>query len=103
MQQNTEQVISDHQVDIVIRRKDGGGNETTLDAQSVRVERTRSVSMKRDGANTEESRTRIVVVGSPSLDIQKDDRFNALGGLFRVTFVRPNTQADRQAEAELIK
>ena len=44
-----------------------------------------------------------LVVGLPGLDIQKDDRFNALGGLFRVTFVRPNLQVDTQAEAELIK
>ena len=102
MRQNTEELISDHQVEIVIRRKTESGEET-LPAQAVRVERLRAVAIKRDGDHTEESRARIVVVGSTTLDIQKNDRFNALGGLFRVTFVRPNTQVDTQAEAELIK
>ncbi len=98
MRATTAAVMSDHQVSITIRR-----NDDTLAPQDVRVERARSQSMRKDGKASEESRTRILVVGATDLDIQKDDRFNALNGLYRVTFVRPNRQIDTQAEAELIE
>ncbi len=98
MKASIEEVMTDHMVSILIRR-----GEDELPAQNVRVERARSQSMRKEGEASEESRSRILVIGSTELDIQKDDRFNALDGLYRVTFVRPNRQVSIQAEAELIK
>jgi hypothetical protein len=99
MRANTAEVMSDHLATITIRR-----GSTTLPAQDVRVERLgQGSSMKVDRTHSEESRTRILVVGEVGLDIQKDDRFNWDGHLYRVLFLRPNTQVDTQAEAELIE
>lgn len=103
MRQNTLEVMSDHQVSIVIRRGETPSTQQTLSAQSVRVERMGTGASKKDGAHSEESRTRILVVGGIDLNIAVNDRFNTLGGLYRVVFIRPNTQVDTQAEAELIE
>ena len=100
MQANTAEVMSDHLATIDIRREKG----TPPGPQDVRVERSGGASsMKIDRTHSEESRTRILVVGEVGLDIQKDDRFNWDGHLYRVLFLRPNTQVDVQAEAELIE
>ena len=91
-------VMGDNEVSITIRR-----GPTTLAEQTVRIERTRSRARQLNGDKSEEARTQIVVMGDTTLDIQKDDRFTYNGGLYRVSFLRPNTQISVQAEAELIE
>ena len=102
MRADTLAVRSDNQTSITIRR-DVGGSTTTLDPQTVRIERTRSRARQLNGDKSEEARTQIVVMGDTTLDIQKDDRFTYNGDLYRVSFLRPNTQISVQAEAELIE
>ena len=92
-------VIGDHSASITIRR----GN-TTLAAQTVRVERVgRSGSQQKDAAASDQTESRMVVVGDEDLDIALGDRFNALGFLCEVTAVHPNTQIGTQAEAVVIQ
>ncbi len=100
MEADVAGLIDDNSVSIVLRR-DVNGVSTTLDAQTVRVERTRSRGRQMNSNGSEEARGQIVVVGDTTLDIQKDDRFTLTGRLYRVTFIRPNTQICVQAEAEL--
>ena len=102
MKADISAVMGDNEASITIRR-DVGGSTTTLDPQTVRIERTRSRARQLNGDKSEEARTQIVVEGDIDLDIQKDDRFTYNGDLYRVSFRRPNTQIDVQAEAELIK
>ena len=102
MQADVATLIGDNTASIVIRR-DSGGSSTELAAQTVRIERTRSRARQLNSIKSEEGRTQIVVVGDTTLDIQKDDRFTYDGNLYRVSFVRPNTQINVQAEAELIE
>ncbi len=100
MKADVAALIGDNDVSLVLRR-DVSGTTTTLAAQTVRVERTRSRGRQMNGEKSEEARAQIVVVGDTTLDIQKDDRFTLNGRLYRVTFIRPNTQISVQAEAEL--
>lgn len=100
MKADVASLIGDNSVSLVLRR-DVNGVSTTLAAQTVRVERTRSRGRQMNGEKSEEARGQIVVVGDTTLNIQKDDRFTLNGRLYRVTFVRPNTQIGVQAEAEM--
>jgi hypothetical protein len=92
-------VRRENEVNIIIRRGDA-----TLAAQPVRIARVSGQSRTAQGTMTQESRGRVVVMGSPSLDIQPDDRFSdASGTLFRVILVRPNRRAAIVAEAEVVE
>lgn len=98
MQANLLEIIGDHSDSITIRR-----GETTIAAQSVRIERTGGTGNLKDSDFSEERQGSIVVVGGISLDIQIGDRFTVSNQLFRVTFVRSNAQIGKQAEAELVE
>lgn len=97
MQADLSEMRADNQVTIQIRR----GN-TTLANQQVRVARL-SGGQEKQGQNTQESRGKVVVVGSLTFDVKVNDRFNADGLLYRVSFVRPNDLAAVIAEAELVE
>ena len=90
-------IREDNEVEITIRR-DSGADPAV---QSVRIERRNAISVDRIEAHSEETVTDIVVIGSITLDIEKEDRFNWGGDLYRVKFVRPNRQIATQAEAEI--
>lgn len=91
-------VRADNPVSITIRR-----GSATLAAQTVRIGK-RGQGQRASGNTAEESRARVIVAGSTSLNIQPDDRFNdAAGVLYRVILVRPNRRADTIAEAEEVQ
>lgn len=99
MQADVSQVIGDNSAIITIRR---GGDELT--AQTVRVERSGAGrSTQRDGANSDQTESRISIVGDTALDIAIEDRFNVGDFLYEVTAVRPNAQIGVQAEAVIIQ
>lgn len=101
MRADIQEVISDNAYEISIRRQ-VDGSETTLDPQTVRVERRSGVLMKQSDGG-QEVRGRTVIVGSVDLDIQVADRFNMDGRLYRVTLIRPNRQIATMADLELIE
>ena len=96
MKADLELVIGDNEVSITIRRS---GSE--LAAQTVRVERRKSQSIKKNAQGSEESTADIIVFGDENLNIRKDDHFSIDGSRYRVLFVRPNNMIGIQAEAEL--
>ena len=99
MQQTLEQMRRDHEVEITIRR-----GSTTLAPQPVRIARLGGQALTIDTLGGKEFRARVVVVGSTTLDIRPDDRFNDENGhLYRVIFVRPNRRAAVIAEAEMVE
>lgn len=99
MRSDLAQIIGDNDVAIVLRR-----GALTLAAQTARVERSGGGQAGwRASGNTQEARGRIVLAGSLTFDVQKDDRFTWDGQLYRVSFVRPNQQMGIQAEAELVQ
>lgn len=92
-------VRAENEVNVTLRREN-----TTLDPQPVRIARIASFAHLSSGDMTQESRGRVVVLGSPNLDIQPDDRFNdGEGGLYRVVLVRPNRRGAVIAEAEVVE
>jgi len=97
MQANLLEIIGDHSDSITLRR-----GETTIAAQSVRIERTSGTGRLKNSEFSKERQGSIVVVGAITLDIKIDDRFTVSNQLFRVTFVRSNEQIGTQAEAELV-
>ena len=99
MQADVLEVISDHSVSIIIRRGD-----SALAAQSVRVERTGGgASAQKSAANSDQTESRISIVGGIGLNIAIEDRFTIGGFLYEVTAVSPNSQIGVQAEAVLIQ
>lgn len=78
------------------------GVETTLAAQPVRVAAEGGPSV-RQGQAADETRTGIVLIGSRTLDVRRNDRFNVDGRLYRVTGVHPDNRAFTQARAELVQ
>lgn len=93
------QVVADNSQSITIRR-----SGSTLAAQTVRLARLGTQGQVRNGEGTQESRGRVVILGSTSLNIQPDDRFtDASGVLYRVVLVRPNRRAAVIAEAEVVE
>lgn len=99
MRADLAEIIGDNSSSIVLLR-----HGATRPAQTVRVEqRGRQGSRRLETPSAEESRSSIVVAGDTTLDIQKDDTFTLNGQLYRVVFVRPNTQMGVQAEAELVQ
>ena len=97
MRSDLAAIISDNDVDIVVRR-----GATTLDAQTVRIARTGSGS-KTDSPGGQESKGKIIVVGDTGFDIKVDDRFTDNGILYRVVFVRPHRLIGVFAEAEAVQ
>jgi hypothetical protein len=83
---------------IVLRR----GAET-LAAQTVRVARMGFTARKASSAGAQEATTGVVVMGVVTLDIQAGDRFTLSGGLYEVTFIRPNRRAATVAEAQAVE
>lgn len=99
MRADLAEIVADRSVSVILRR-----GATTLPAQTVRVERANSrYSRLQNSASSEETRMDIVIVGSTTLDVQKDDRFTVDGVAYRVTSVRPNGMAGIQAEAERVE
>lgn len=92
-------VRNDHAVEIEVRR-----GSDTLAPQTVRIARQGTVARALDRGEMEQSSQRIVVLGTPDLDIQKGDRFNdAWGQLCEVDFVRPNRTVMVVAEVRIIQ
>ncbi len=98
MQADLAEIVADRSVSVIVRR-----GATTLPAQTVRVERTGRLGRKQNSADGEETRIDIVILGSTTLDVQKDDRITVDGVLYRVAAVRPNGAAGIQAEAERVE
>jgi hypothetical protein len=91
------QLRDERPVEIAIRR-----GATTLEAQTVRVERTRPGST-RSGDQAREQRGDVVVLGGIDLDIEVNDRFTDNGILYEVIFVRPNKEFAVMAEATAVE
>ena len=87
----------DNAVSVQIRR-----SGVTLPAQTVRIARAGTIAQRADTGGLEQSSGRVIVMGAANLDIKIGDRFNALGELYEVDFVRPNRRAATVAEARLI-
>lgn len=93
------EVRGDREEDVVIRRGD-----VELAAQAVRVARAGGGGRVLGSGTAEESRGRVVVLGSVSFDVQPGDRFNdGEGTLYRVVLVRPNRGVGVVAEAEVVE
>lgn len=93
------EVVADRPVSITIRR-----GSSSLDAQTVRVARLgQGQGRAQQSEAAEEQRAAVVVVGSTTFDVQVDDRFNAGGILYQVTFVRPHQDAAIIAEGEAVQ
>jgi hypothetical protein len=91
-------VLNERSQSIVLRR-----GETSLTAQSFRVERVSKANQYRDEASRER-RSDVVILGAVEADIAIGDRFNADGGmLFEVNFIQPNRSFATIAEAVVVK
>jgi hypothetical protein len=91
-------VLNERAQSIVLRR-----GETTLAAQSFRVERVSKANQYRDEASRER-RSDVVILGAVEADIAIGDRFNADGGLlYQVNFIQPNRTFATLAEAVVVK
>lgn len=98
MRADVVQLIADNPTVITVRR-----GERELSEQTVRLARRNQLGQQSQGAASEETRIRMVVLGLPKLNIQVDDRFNdGRNNLYRVTAVRPERQVCTQAEAEMV-
>jgi len=82
---------------IVLRR----GN-ISLPAQNLRVERL-SKNQQVRGEASRERRADGVLMGAVEADIAVDDRFNADGLLWRVSFVQPNRSAATMADVQVVQ
>jgi hypothetical protein len=98
MQADLQAVRDDNPVSITIRR---GSSE--LAAQTVRVARIGGQALVSTGTGTQESKSRVIVVGSTSLDIQPGDRFTVASRLYEVNFIRPNRTVATVAEAYAVE
>ena len=84
---------------ITLRRGD-----STVSAQTVRIERTSSFGMAVRSLNGEEYRATAIVLGDIDLDIEVQDRFNDQNGIvFVVIFVNPNRDACCVAEVAAVE
>lgn len=94
-----DDVIGDNGESITITRTENGAR-STLDPQTVRVERTSGRGSRRsaDGLMGERQGD-LIIVGDTDLDIRVGDEFPLDGRACVVTFVRPNKQVCIQAEA----
>ena len=97
MKEQAALVRSDRSTSIQFRR-----DETTLDAQEVRIEAVgRGFRLQSDAAR--EARTAVVVFGATDLDVAVEDRFTLDDVLYRVVFVSVNRDIDTQAEAVAVE
>ena len=78
-------------------------NNSTLSAQSMRVEiaGTRAFRLQSDAAR--ESRQAVFILAAKDADIQNEDRFTLDGQVYRVVFVQPNKTAATIAEAIVVE
>lgn len=90
-------VVSLRAQSIVLRR-----GETSLTAQSFRVERL-SKNQQIRGDASRERRADGILMGAPSANIAVDDRFNADGLLWRVSFIQPNRSQATIAEVQVVE
>jgi hypothetical protein len=88
------QVRNERAQNIELRR-----GETTLEAQSFRVERiSRNAQYRSEAAK--ERRSDVIIMGAVDADIEEDDRFNDESGkLYRINFIEPNRSLMTLAEA----
>ena len=99
MATDVARVRGDNEVSVVFRRGD-----STLSAQSVRVERIASAAAERDSTGAQQAVGRVHVLGGTDLDIEPGDRFNDGNGvLYEVVLVRPNQLAGVMAEARQVE
>lgn len=84
--------------DIAIRR-----GEDELTAQPMRVEMAGGRATQLQSAAAREARLPAYALMEPDADIQKDDRFNWNGLLFRVVFIQPNRLAATIAELVVVE
>ena len=89
-------VRADNPASIVLRRGDA-----ELDAQVVRIAGKGYAGARNSSGNTAEARGVVVISGPTDFDVQIDDRFTHGGNLYRVHYIRPNTNAGVTAEATL--
>lgn len=75
---------------------------TTVNAQPMRLERL-SKSQQWHSEASRERRADGTLLGASNLDIAVDDRFNADGLLWRVSFIQPNRQYMTIAEVQVIQ
>lgn len=97
LQKALEKVVSLRAQSIVLRR-----GETTLAAQSFRVERL-SKNQQMRGDASRERRADGVLMGAVNANIAVDDRFNADGLLWRVSFIQPNRSQATIAEVQVVE
>jgi hypothetical protein len=97
LQSALAKVVSLRSQSIVLRRGD-----TSLTAQTFRVERL-SKNQQIRGEASRERRADGVLMGAVNANIAVDDRFNADGLLWRVSFVQPNRSAATIAEVQVIQ
>jgi hypothetical protein len=98
MKADVELVIASNPTSVELRRE-----EITLEAQTVLIARRKAITKTTNSEVGEETRGGILILGDIDLDIQREDRFNVNGSLYRVTSVRPEYQICVQAEAEVIE
>lgn len=76
--------ITDDSTSITIKR-----GSSTLDAQTVRLLTPGAQGAELSSAGGEEARADLIVLGTSSLNIQRDDRFLVSSKLYRVIYVAP--------------
>jgi hypothetical protein len=92
-----EKVRKQREQMIVLRRGD-----TTLTAQSFRVERLAKAQMYRDDASRAR-RADVILLGTISADVAVDDRFTLEAIAYRVSFIEPNRTYATLVEALIIQ
>jgi hypothetical protein len=90
-------VVSLRSQSIVIRR-----GETSLAAQDFRVERL-SKNQQIRGDASRERRADGVLMGAIDADIAVEDRFNADGLLWKISFIQPNRSQATIAEIQVVQ
>jgi hypothetical protein len=97
LQKALAKVVSLRSQSIVLRR-----GETSLPAQDFRVERLSKNRQVRGDASRERQADG-VLMGAVDADVAVDDRFNADGLLWRISFVQPNRSVATIAEVQVIQ
>ncbi len=97
LQRALAKVIGLRSQSIVLRR-----NDANIAAQNFRVERL-SKNQQLRGDASRERRADGVLMGAVDANIAVDDRFNADGLLWRVSFVQPNRSQATIAEVQVIQ
>lgn len=98
MREDLVDMIGDNRVEITLRR----GNDS-LAAQQARVVRAGARAQQARSNGGAAARTMVIVYGSPTMDIQRGDRFTLNGVLYEITFIRPSRLVGSVAEAEAVE